>query len=164
MAGRVKRKNATKRKAQRAEPLIEVRDSGIQGKGVYALRRIPKNTWIIEYTGERITHDEADQRYDDEAMERHHTFLFTVDDQICIDAIRGGNDARFINHSCDPNCEAILSDGKIFIAALKPIEAGEELSYDYGYHLEDETMDEAVRKYPCRCGAKNCRGTILRLQ
>jgi SET domain-containing protein len=148
---------------RKQQPLIEVRDSGIQGKGVWAVARIPRGTWIIEYTGERITHEEADRRYDDEAMDRHHTFLFTVDEKICIDAVKDGNDARFINHSCDPNCEAILSGKKIWIGAMRDIEAGEELSYDYGYHLEDETMDEAVRKYPCHCGAKNCRGTILKL-
>ena len=148
---------------KKKQQLIEVRDSGIQGRGVYAAAHIPRGTWIIEYTGERITHEEADRRYDDETMDRHHTFLFTVDDEICIDAVKDGNEARFINHSCNPNCEAILSDGKIFIAALRNIKAGEELSYDYGYHLEDETMDEALRKYPCHCGAPNCRGTILKL-
>ena len=148
---------------RKQQQLIEVRDSGIQGRGVYAVAHIPKGTWIIEYTGERITHEEADRRYDDDAMDRHHTFLFTVDEKICIDAVKDGNDARFINHSCEPNCEAILSGKKIWIAAMRDIELGEELSYDYGYHLEDETMDEALRKYPCHCGAKNCRGTILRL-
>jgi len=142
---------------------IEVRDSEIQGRGVYARRRIPRSEWIIEYTGERITHEEADRRYDDDAVERHHTFLFTVDEHICIDASTGGNESRFINHSCQPNCEAILYKKAIHIAALRDIEAGEELVYDYGYHLEGESMDEAVRKYPCQCGAQNCRGTILKL-
>lgn len=144
--------------------LFEVRESGIHGRGVYAGRRVPRGKWIIEYTGERITHEEADARYgDDETLDWHHTFLFTVDEHVCIDASHGGNVARYINHSCDPNCEAVLSEGEIHIVALREIVPGEELTYDYGYRLEGESMDEAVRKYPCQCGAKTCRGTILRL-
>lgn len=143
--------------------MVEVRDSAIQGRGVHATQPLAKGTWIIEYTGERISHAEADMRYDDENMERHHTFLFTVDAETCIDAFIGGNEARFINHSCEPNCEAVLAEKEIHIVALRDIPAGEELTYDYGYMLEDESMDEAVRKYPCRCGSAKCRGTILRL-
>ncbi len=144
---------------------IEVRDSGIQGRGVYATAAIKKGTWIIEYTGERISHDEADARYDDESMDRHHTFLFIVDKDVCLDAAVHGNDARYINHSCDPNCEAILaaSDKEIWIVALRDIAADEELTYDYGYVMEGESIDEAIRKYPCTCGSSKCRGTILRL-
>lgn len=142
---------------------IEVRDSGIQGRGVYATEDIPKSTWIVEYVGERISHEEADMRYDDAAMRRHHTFLFTVDDKICIDAVVGGNDSRYINHSCEPNCEAVLYRKKIHIVALRDIARGEELTYDYGYKLDDESMEEARRRYPCRCGAPNCRGTILKV-
>ena len=144
---------------------IEVRDSAIQGRGVYAIRRIKKGTWIIEYQGEKITHEEADERYDDDAMDRHHTFLFTVNDLWCIDAARHGNDARFINHSCEPNCEAVVTEdeSEIWICALRDIEPGEELSYDYGYELDVEEPDEARKKYPCRCGASACRGTILKL-
>jgi len=144
-------------------PLIEVRDSVIQGRGVYAGRRIRRGTWILEYTGERITHEEADRRYDDESMERHHTFLFTVDEHVCIDASVGGNEARFINHSCDPNCEAVLAEGEIHIVALRDIAPGEELAYDYGFPLDDDSVEEAMRRYPCRCGSPRCRGTIVRL-
>lgn len=145
------------------EPHFEVRESVIQGRGVYAIRPIRKGTWIIEYTGERISHQEADVRYDDATMERHHTFLFTVDAETCIDAVVGGNEARFINHCCEPNCEAVLSEGEIHIVALRSIAAGEELTYDYGFPLDDESVEEALRRYPCRCGASECRGTILRI-
>jgi SET domain-containing protein len=148
----------------RKPPLVEVRESDIQGRGVYAARPIKKGTWIIEYTGERISHAEADMRYDDEHMERHHTFLFTIDEHVCIDAFIGGNEARYVNHSCDPNCETVLADGEIHIVAMRDIAAGEELTYDYGYTLDDESVEEALRRYPCRCGAASCRGTILRLE
>lgn len=145
-------------------PLYEVRDSQIQGRGVYAARRIRKNSWIIQYTGKLITNAEADRLYDDEAMERHHTFLFLLDDTWCIDASQGGNDARFINHSCNPNCEAVMTtDNEIWIQALRGIEPGEELTYDYGFDVETESVEEARRVYPCRCGAPDCRGTILKL-
>ena len=146
-------------------PKIEVRGSAIQGRGVYAGEAIRKNAWVIEYQGERISHDEADMRYDDDSMERHHTFLFIVDDATCIDAASNGNEARFINHSCDPNCEAVLSvdDNEIWICAIRDIAAGEELTYDYGYVIDEESVDEAMRKYPCYCGSPKCKGTILRL-
>lgn len=147
-------------------PSIEVRESEIQGRGVYATAEIPKNTWIIEYQGERISHDEADLRYDDDSMERHHTFLFIIDSDMCIDAASEGNEARFINHACTPNCEAVLSveDKEIWICALRDIAAGEELTYDYGYVIDKESVEEALRKYPCFCGTAKCRGTILHLQ
>ncbi|HVQ77451.1 MAG TPA: SET domain-containing protein-lysine N-methyltransferase [Candidatus Binatia bacterium] len=141
-------------------PAIGIRPSPIQGQGVFALRAIPAGTQIIEYTGEMITAEEADNRYDDTTMERHHTFLFSLDDGRCIDAGVNGNEARFINHSCDPNCAAIETDGHIWIEAMRPIAAGEELTYDYAY--ERSEIDEALAGlYVCRCGARACRGTIL---
>ncbi len=145
------------------DPMIEARDSGIHGRGVYALEAIDTGTWIVEYTGERITHEEADRRYDDDGMDRHHTFLFTVDEHHCIDATREGGPARYINHSCAPNCEAVQAEGEIWIVAIRAIRPGEELTYDYGYSIDAESEDEARRRYPCRCGAASCRGTILRL-
>ncbi len=147
---------------KRALP-FEVRESAIQGRGAYATRRIAGGAWIVEYTGELITQEEADRRYADEAMERHHTFLFDRHDGRVIDAASGGSDARFINHSCEPNCEAIVeSDTRaIWICARRTIEAGEELTYDYGYALDGENPETAKRRYPCRCGASRCRGTIL---
>src|SRR3954447_11655109 len=114
-------------------PYFELRTSPIQGTGAFATRRIKKGTRIIEYLGQRITWRTADKRYDDDKMSRHHTFLFTVDDKTVIDAAVNGNDARFLNHSCDPNCEAINDLKRIFIEAIKTIPAGTELVYDYQY-------------------------------
>ena len=141
-------------------PLFVVRGSSIQGKGVFAARSIRKGARIVEYTGERITHEEAEARYDDRSMSRHHTFLFTVDDETCIDGNAKTNVARFINHSCDPNCEALDMRNRIFIYASRAIKTGEELSYDYGYDL-DISLRMAKKYYPCRCGAATCRGTII---
>jgi uncharacterized protein len=142
-------------------PYFEIRRSPIQGRGAFARRKIRKGTRIIEYTGERVSHDEADRRYDDEHMERHHTFLFTLDRKTCIDAAVNGNDARYINHSCDPNCEAVIDAGHIWIEALRTIAPGDELVYDYQYEREDDAGDDDEKLYPCRCGSPKCRGTIL---
>lgn len=144
-----------------AEPMFELRKSDIQGRGAFATRRIRKGTRIIEYVGEKITSEEGDERYDDSAMGRHHTFLFSLDNGYVIDAAVGGNEARFINHSCDPNCEAIIEKGHIYIDALRTIQPGEELAYDYAYERSDDHTDEDEKLYKCRCGAANCRGTIL---
>jgi SET domain-containing protein len=143
------------------EPFFELRRSPIQGRGAFAVRRIRKGTRIIEYTGERIDDDEADRRYDDDAMDRHHTFLFAVKKNVVIDAAVGGNEARFINHSCDPNCEAVIYDDEVWIEALRTIHPGEELAYDYKYERDGEADGEWEKLYVCRCGAANCRGTIL---
>jgi SET domain-containing protein len=145
-------------------PLYVVRQSPIHGRGVFAARYIRKGTKIVEYTGERISNREADRRYDDTRMKKHHTFLFTLDPKTVIDGAisAGGSDASYINHSCDPNCEAIITDGKIFIHALKGIEAGEELSYDYQYERTGKNDDELEKFYFCRCGADNCRGSIMK--
>ena len=139
---------------------FEIRRSGIQGRGAFATRRIRKGERIIEYTGERITNAEADKRYDDERMSRHHTYLFTLTQRTVVDGGAGGNEARLINHSCEPNCEAVIEDGRIWIDALRTIPEGEELTYDYKYERLG-TDDEDDGKYPCRCGALRCRGTIL---
>jgi SET domain-containing protein len=146
------------------EPLYVVRRSQIHGRGVFAACRIRKGTRIVEYRGERIDNDEADRRYDDSRMKRHHTFLFTLDKNTVIDGAiaAGGGDASFINHSCDPNCEAIITGKKIFIHARRTIEPGEELAYDYQYERTGENDDELERFYLCKCGAPNCRGTIMK--
>src|SRR5687768_192614 len=147
--------------ARTKNPYFEVRSSKIQGKGAFALRKIKKDTRIIEYTGEVIDDDEADRRYDDSHMRRHHTFLFALEGGKAIDAAVGGNDARFINHSCDPNCESSEEDGRVFIYALRDIEPGEELGYDYAYEVEGRLTAEEKAFYGCRCGSPKCRGTIL---
>ena len=110
------------------QPYFEIRTSPIQGRGAFATRRIRKGTRLIEYVGERISHAEADRRYDDDTMKRHHTFLFTLNNRTVIDAGVNGNEARFINHSCDPNCQAIEEDGRIFIEAIRNIQPGTELT------------------------------------
>jgi len=138
-----------------------LRKSPIQGKGAFATRLIKKGERIVEYKGERITSREADRRYPEIEGERHHTFLFELDDGTCIDAKVGGNASRFINHSCDPNCEAVEEDGRIFIEALRNIRKGEELVYDYHFVLDERHTPAAKKRYPCYCGASNCRGTIL---
>ena len=142
-------------------PYFELRTSEIQGTGAFAIRTIRKGTRIIEYLGQRVSWRTADKRYDDEKMSRHHTFLFTVDDKTVIDAAVDGNNARFLNHSCDPNCEAINDRKRIFIEAIKTIPAGTELVYDYQYERTDDHTAEDEKFYRCRCGSSKCRGTIL---
>jgi len=147
--------------ASKPNKYFELRPSTIQGRGAFATRPIRRGTRIIEYTGERITHEEADRRYDDRAMGRHHTFLFTIDSAIVIDAAVDGNDARFINHSCAPNCEAVDEKKHIYIEAIRDIAPGEELTYDYSYERDGTEDEEWERLYICKCGAPTCRGTIL---
>lgn len=142
-------------------PYLELRTSEIQGTGAFATRPIRKGTRIIEYLGERISWRTADRRYDDDKMGRHHTFLFTVDDKLVIDGAVKGNAARFLNHSCDGNCEAVTDRKRIFIEARRNIKPGEELLYDYQYERTDEHTEEDERFYACRCGSKKCRGSIL---
>ena len=143
-------------------PCYEVRRSKIQGRGAFAILPIRKGKKIDEYWGQPITHEEADRRYDD-SKGRHHTFLFVLDDDTVLDARYGGNDARFINHSCDPNCETLIEDGHIWIKAIKAIKPETELAYDYRFEWQDEYEPEDVRYYACRCATKKCRGTILRI-
>ena len=146
------------------EPLYIVRNSGIHGRGVFALRRIRAGTRILEYEGERISNKEADRRYDDTKMKRHHTFLFTLDSKTCIDGATdtGGGDASFINHSCEPNCEAVITGKKIFIHALHTIEPGTELAYDYQYERTGKDDAKLEKFYVCKCGAPGCRGSIMK--
>jgi SET domain-containing protein len=147
-----------------SEPLYAVRRSSIHGRGVFATRHIKKGTRIIEYTGERISNREADRRYDDSRMKKHHTFLFTLDKKTVVDGAiaAGGSVASFINHSCDPNCEAIIRGKRIYIHAKQDIYPGTELAYDYQYERTGEDDDELEKFYVCCCGADNCRGTIMK--
>ena len=147
--------------AHQRKACFALRRSAIQGQGAFATRLIRKGTRIVEYAGERVSNEEADRRYDDDAMGRHHTFLFSVDEDTSIDGAVNGNEAAYINHSCDPNCEAIADDGHIYIHAIAKIEAGDELTYDYRYARQGTSDREAKLLYPCRCGAASCRGTIL---
>ena len=151
------------RKQQRVRRRFAVRGSSIHGRGVFTLRKMRKGERIIEYTGERISHAVADQRYESghEAYDPH-TFLFTVDDETVIDATRGGNSSRWFNHSCSPNCEAEDEDGSIYLEALRDIRPGEELTYDYRLYLDEPHTPANKRENPCFCGARRCRKTLLR--
>lgn len=140
---------------------FEVRGSAIQGRGAFATQPIPAGTRIIEYAGERLTPAQAEARYPDVAGVRHHTFLFAIDDDVVVDAAVNGNEARFLNHSCAPNCDAVIEDGRIWIDAIHDIEVGEELVYDYAYILQERHTPAAKKRFPCHCGAVTCRGTIL---
>ena len=154
------RNGTRKTAAERTQP-YEVRRSTIQGRGAFATRDIRRGERIGEYRGERISWEEADSRYDDESQERHHTFLFEVDDETVIDAGVRGSGVKYINHSCDPNCEAVIEDGRVFIDAIRAIRKGQELFYDYSYVLDERHTPAVKKRYPCWCGSKNCRGTIL---
>jgi uncharacterized protein len=142
-------------------PLFEIRTSPIAGLGAFALRRIRAGRRIIEYLGRRISTAEADAQYDDDGMDQHHTVLFSVDDDTVIDASVDGNDARFINHACAPNCQAVNEGGRIFIEAIADIEPGAELVYDYALTRDEPWDPRWAELYACHCGAPKCRGILL---
>jgi SET domain-containing protein len=142
-------------------PAYRVRRSKVHGLGVFALRRIRKGTRIVEYLGDRVSHAVADRRYDDHDENDNHTFLFSVDRGLVIDAGVNGNEARFINHSCDPNCESVIENRRVFIDAVRTIQPGEELSYDYQIGRERGDPPNVDQVYACRCGSAKCRGTML---
>ena len=141
--------------------LIEVRNSPVHGRGVFAVKPIAKGARIIEYLGDRVSHDAADARYDDHDENDNHTFLFIVDKKTVIDAGVGGNDARFINHQCKGNCESIIENRRVFIDATRAIAPGEELGYDYEIGREKDDPPNVDEIYACRCGSPKCRGTML---
>ena len=161
-----KTKKAARRKTPKIAPaagahLIEARNSKIHGRGVFAIAPIKKGVRILEYLGERISHAEADRRYTLKGDDDGHTFLFIASNRTVIDAGVGGNEARFINHSCDPNCETVSEGSRVFIEAIKNIKPGEELGYDYQLTWESTDDPAELALYACRCGAKKCRGTML---
>lgn len=144
---------------------FEIRESPMQGLGAFATEPIPAGIRLIEYAGERLTPAEAEARYPDVPDERHHTYLFAIDDddgnEVVVDAAVNGNDARFINHSCAPNCDAVVEGGRIWIETIRDVAVGDELAYDYAYVLDERHTPAAKRRFPCHCGAPTCRGTIL---
>jgi len=142
---------------------IQVRRSGVHGRGVYALRKIRKGETIIEYKGEMITWKQAERRHPHNPDDPDHTFFFHIDEQHVIDANVGGNAARWINHACDPNCESDVDEEnhRVFIKALRKIKRGEELFYDYGLVLDERYTPKVKKQFACRCGARDCRGTML---
>jgi uncharacterized protein len=154
----------TRKRASSPAPIINsivVRHSKIHGNGVFATRKIPEDAFIIEYGGKRISQKEADRRKAADPDNPFHTFFFSLDNGKLIDGDDGGSDARWINHSCDPNCEAREEDGQIHIHAVRDIRRGEELNYDYGLILDERYTKAVKRAYACLCGAENCRKTLL---
>lgn len=147
---------------------IVLRRSPIHGNGVFAARNLPKGLRLIQYRGALRPHDEIDQCYGGDA-ESGHTFLFTLNQDWVIDANVRGNSARWINHSCAPNCEAVLYENakgdrrkdRVFIETIRPIKAGEELTYDYGIKLDEAHTPRLKKVWACRCGARKCTGTML---
>lgn len=148
--------------AAKTKPAYRVRSSSIHGRGVFATRTIRKGTTIIEYRGDRTTWAIASRRPDSDPDNPQHTFIFELEDGNVIDAGRRGNAARWINHCCEPNCEAIeYGDGSVFIHARRTIRAGEELTYDYALVYEGRLSNRVRKAFACRCGARRCRGTML---
>ena len=140
---------------------IQTRRSGVHGKGVFALQDLAEGEMLIEYVGEVIRWKEALRRHPHDPSDPNHTFYFHIDEDHVIDAKVGGNSSRWINHSCKPNCEADEDDGRVFIKALRNIKAGDELFYDYGLIIDARYTPKLLAEYPCWCGAKSCRGTLL---
>jgi hypothetical protein len=136
--------------AEQGNEFLEVRQSVIHGTGGYARKDIPSGTRIIEYVGERINKAESASR-----CEAENAYIFTIDDDCDLDGNVSWNPAKFVNHSCTPNCEAEWDEGHIFINALRDIRQGEELSFNYGYDLED--FSDNV----CQCRTANCVGYIV---
>ncbi|MGO8698912.1 MAG: SET domain-containing protein [Limisphaerales bacterium] len=130
--------------------LLHIAPSPIQGLGGFAKSAIPAGSRVIEYVGERITKGESARRC--EAM---NWFIFGLDDEFDLDGNVERNPARFLNHSCAPNCEAICEEGRIWIVALRDIRSGEEITFNYGYDLED------YQEHPCHCGAPECVNYIV---
>jgi SET domain-containing protein len=142
-------------------PCYKVRPSPVHGYGVFAIRDIRKGETVGEYVGERITHGEANRRYGEKHEHDGHTLLFTVSSRVVIDGSVGGNDTRFINHSCAPNCEARIVRGRVFIVARKGIRNGEEIYLEYSIAREDDDPPNVDEIYACRCASARCRGTML---
>jgi uncharacterized protein len=140
---------------------LSLRSSRIHGRGVYARSAIPQGTRIVEYRGERISAAEAEARYPEDLAAPYHTFLFAVDDDTMVDASRGGGIARWINHSCEPNCEVVLENRRLYIESIREILPGEELVYDYNFILPVRHSPAMKKRFPCSCGSPECRGTML---
>ena len=141
---------------------IQVRRSGVHGKGVFALKPIAAGERIIEYTGEIIAWPESLRRHPHDPADPNHTFYFSLDDGgHVIDAKVGGNASRWINHACDPNCEADEEEGRVYIHALRDLSPGEELFYDYGLIIDERYTPKLKKEYECRCGSPKCRRTML---
>ena len=140
---------------------LQVRKSGVHGKGVFAVKPIRKGEAFIEYIGEVIGWPEALRRHPHDPDQPDHTFYFHLDDERVIDGLVGGNASRWINHACAPNCEAEDDTGRVWLKALRNIMVGDELFFDYGLVIEERYTPALKKRFECRCGAKTCRGTML---
>lgn len=138
-----------------------MRRSDVHGNGVFAVQDLAEGETLIEYKGEIISWKEALRRHPHDPAQPNHTFYFHIDDGRVIDGNVKGNDARWINHSCEPNCEADEVDGRVYIKALRNIAAGEELNYDYGLIIDEPYTPKLLSEFPCWCGSEQCRGTLL---
>ncbi|MBI3416186.1 MAG: SET domain-containing protein-lysine N-methyltransferase [Verrucomicrobia bacterium] len=132
------------------EPVFEIRPSPIHGRGAFALRDFTDGTRVTEYVGEKIAKTESSRR-----CQANNEYIFYLDENFDLDGNVDGNPARFFNHSCTPNCVAILAEGRIWLIAARTISSGEELTFNYGYDLVD------YREHPCRCGAYSCVGFMV---
>ena len=150
-----------KNNRSRGGPRFVVRKSSIHGRGVFATRRIREDDVVVEYKGEIISEKEIERRYPEDLQGLNHTFVFGVEHDYNIDGGASGNSARWINHSCDPNCDTFEKDRRIFIRAIRDIAAGEELTYDYAIEAGEPLTRAVKARWPCWCGAENCRGTVL---
>ncbi|MDB5819511.1 MAG: protein-lysine N-methyltransferase [Rhizobacter sp.] len=165
-AGKTAKRTSKTAKVTQDEPVyatdrIRVTQSGVHGKGVFATALIAKGERIIEYKGEVISWPEALRRHPHDPSQPNHTFYFHVDDETVIDGNVDGNDSKWINHACKPNCEAEDDSGRIFIDALRNIKAGEELFFDYRLVIDERYTKKLKKEYECRCGFANCRHTML---
>ena len=138
-----------------------MRRSDVHGNGVFAVEDLAEGETLIEYKGEVISWKEALRRHPHDPTQPNHTFYFHIDDGRVIDGNVNGNAARWINHSCEPNCEADEVNGRVYIKALRNIAAGEELNYDYGLIIDEPYTPKLLAEFPCWCGSENCRGTLL---
>jgi SET domain-containing protein len=148
---------------------IVTRRSPIHGNGVFAARKLGPGVELIEYQGRLMTHTQADRLYEG-GVDTGHTFLFTLNERWLIDANVSGNAARWINHSCAPNCQALLVESaqpgsefdRVYIETLREVKAGEELAYDYGIDLGVKPTAKLRKIWACRCGAPECTGTLIK--
>ena len=152
---------ANKGKVRPKNKWIIVRHSKVHGYGCFARRLIPQGTRVVEYLGDRISHQEANQRHAGADVSDNHTFLFIADRNTVIDATINGNEARFINHSCDGNCESAIEKSRVFIDAIKDIQKGAELGYDYQIGRDRSDPSDVDQIYACRCGSTSCRSSML---
>jgi len=140
---------------------IQMRRSDVHGNGVFAVDDLAEGETLIEYKGEVINWKEALRRHPHDPAQPNHTFYFHIDDGRVIDGNVNGNAARWINHSCEPNCEADEVNGRVYIKTLRNIAAGEELNYDYGLIIDEPYTPKLLAEFPCWCGSESCRGTLL---